>query len=100
MDDNVHFYCIWAFDAKYCMVFTGNATYNWWTILDIYDTFWKEIYWVLGASLGVSAYLLFQFQIQSLGSLLTGAIIEIVFGLLMYFNYRKSNLKLNIVNLK
>jgi hypothetical protein len=62
--------------------------------------FGKKIYWVLGASLGVSAYLLFQFQIQSLGSLLTGAIIEIVFGLLMYFNYRKSNLKLNIVNLK
>ena len=58
----------------------------------------KKLYWIFGASLGMSAFLLFRLQIQSFGSLLTGAIIEIVFGFLMYFIYRKSNSKLNIVN--
>jgi hypothetical protein len=52
--------------------------------------FGKKLYWVLGASLGMSAFVLFRLQIQSFGSLLTGAIIEIVFGFLMYSIYRKS----------
>jgi len=51
--------------------------------------FGKKLYWILGASLGLSAYRLFQLKIQSFGSLLTGAIIEIIFGVLMYFIYRK-----------
>jgi hypothetical protein len=52
--------------------------------------FGNKLYWILGASLGFSAYLLFYFKVQSSGSLLTGAIIEIIFGVIMYFIYRKS----------
>ena len=53
----------------------------------------RKIYWILGASLGVAAYLLFKLKIQSYGSLLTGSSIEITFGIFMYFFNRKSDLK-------
>ncbi|HLP38963.1 DUF7010 family protein [Lacibacter sp.] len=58
--------------------------------------FGNKLFWILGATLGFSAYLLFRFKVQSSGSLLTGALIEIVFGVIMYFIYRKSQLKAEI----
>jgi len=52
-----------------------------------------KLYWILGAVLGVSAYLLFYFKVQSFGSLLTGSFIEISFGLSLFFSFRRDNLK-------
>ena len=58
-------------------------------------------YWILGTVLGVAAYLLFYFKAQSFGSLLTGSFIEISFGLLMFFLFRRDNLKsLKLASLK
>ena len=51
-----------------------------------------RLYWILGAVLGVAAYLLFYFKVHSLGSLLTGSLIEISFGLLMFFSFRRNDL--------
>ncbi len=51
-----------------------------------------KLYWILGAVLGVAAYLLFYFKVQSFGSLLTGSVIEISFGLLLFFAFRRENL--------
>jgi hypothetical protein len=50
----------------------------------------KKIYWILGAILGIAAYLLFVFKVQSFESLLAGAGIEISFGLLMLLSYRRN----------
>ena len=52
-----------------------------------------RLYWILGSVLGIAAYLLFYFKVQSFGSLLTGSLIEISFGLLMFFSFRRDNLK-------
>ena len=51
----------------------------------------KRIYWVLGAILGVAAYLLFYFRIGSFISLLTGSFIEISFGSAMFVLFRRRN---------
>lgn len=51
-----------------------------------------RLYWILGALLGVAAYLLFYFKVESFGSLLTGSLIEISFGLFMFFSFRRDNL--------
>ena len=51
-----------------------------------------KLYWILGAVLGVAAYLLFYFKVQSLGCLLIGSLIEISFGLLMFFSFRRNDL--------
>jgi hypothetical protein len=51
-----------------------------------------RLYWILGAILGVSAYLLFYLKIESFGSLLTGSFIEISFGLFMFFSFRRDKL--------
>jgi hypothetical protein len=51
-----------------------------------------RLYWMLGAILGFSAYLLFYFKVTSFGSLLTGSLIEILFGLFMFFSFRGNNL--------
>jgi hypothetical protein len=51
----------------------------------------NRIYWLLGAVLGIAAYLLFYFKVQTLGSLLTGSLIEISFGIFMFLSYRKKN---------
>ncbi|HSC54057.1 MAG TPA: hypothetical protein VLC98_10565 [Phnomibacter sp.] len=59
------------------------------TFASIYGS---RLYWILGAVLGVAAYLLFYFKVQSLGSLLTGSLIEISFGLFMFFSYRRNDL--------
>ena len=51
-----------------------------------------KLYWILGTVLGLAAYLLFYFKVQSLGTLLTGSLIEISFGLLMFFSFRRNDL--------
>jgi uncharacterized membrane protein (UPF0136 family) len=50
-----------------------------------------RLYWILGAVLGVAAYLLFYNSVQSLGTLLTGSLIEISFGLFMFLSFRRNN---------
>ncbi|MHA8059976.1 DUF7010 family protein [Aquirufa beregesia] len=44
------------------------------TLATIYS---KRVYWILGTIIGISTSLLFKLKIQSLGSLLTGSLIEI-----------------------
>ncbi|MPR32058.1 hypothetical protein GBK04_01540 [Cytophagaceae bacterium SJW1-29] len=50
----------------------------------------NRLYWILGGILGISAYLLFGFGIKSLGSAMTGSLIEISFGLFMLITFRKA----------
>lgn len=50
-----------------------------------------KLYWLLGAILGAAAYLLFYFKVASFGSLLTGSLIEISFGLFMFFSFRRDS---------
>jgi len=55
----------------------------------------KRIYWVLGAVLGLAAYGLFITRVQTFGSALTGAIVEIVMGagmLLVFFRQRNKRI--------
>lgn len=48
-----------------------------------------KLYWILGAVLGVAAWVLFYAGIKSFGTLLTGSLIEISFGFLMYLSFRR-----------
>ncbi|MFV8343040.1 DUF7010 family protein [Flavobacterium sp. XS2P39] len=50
-----------------------------------------RLYWFLGAVLGIAAYLLFYNSVQSFGTLLTGSLIEISFGLFMFLSFRRNN---------
>ena len=50
-----------------------------------------KLYWIFGAILGIAAYLLFKNNVQSFGTLLTGALIEILFGLFMFISFRRNN---------
>ena len=50
-----------------------------------------KLYWILGAVLGVAAYLLFYNNVQSFGTLLTGSLIEISFGLFMFSSFSRNN---------
>ena len=50
-----------------------------------------KLYWILGASLGVAAYLLFYNSVQSFGTLLAGSLIEISFGIFMFLSFRRNN---------
>jgi hypothetical protein len=50
-----------------------------------------RFYWILGAVLAVAAYLLFYNRVQSFGTLLTGSLIEISFGLFMFLSFRRNN---------
>jgi hypothetical protein len=54
----------------------------------IYGT---KLYWILGAVIGIAAFLLFSVKAQSFISALTGSIIEIFFGLFMFIRFRKAN---------
>ena len=51
--------------------------------------FGKKMYWALGACLGIAAYFLFRFHQEAFITLLTGALLEILFGIIMYLSYRK-----------
>ena len=48
-----------------------------------------KLYWILGVTLGIAAYLLFSFKIQSSFSALTGSLIEILFGLFILILFRR-----------
>ena len=72
----------WFFQAM-LMIIGGRYL----TFASIYG---KRIYWILGGVLGVAAYLLFSFKIQSFGSAITGSLIEITFGLFMLITFRKN----------
>ena len=50
-----------------------------------------RLYWILGAILGAAAYLLFYSSVQSFGTLLTGSLIEILFGIFMFLYFRRNN---------
>jgi hypothetical protein len=56
------------------------------TFASIYGT---RLYWVLGALLGLAAYGLFSFNLGAFTSALSGAVIEIGFGSVMYAFFRK-----------
>jgi hypothetical protein len=51
----------------------------------------NRLYWVLGAVLGVAAYILFSLKIQTFGSALIGSLIEISFGFFILTTFRKKN---------
>lgn len=71
----------WFFQAM-LMIIGGRYL----TFASIYG---NRLYWILGASLGVAAYLLFTFKVQSFGSAITGSILEITFGIFMLITFRK-----------
>lgn len=50
-----------------------------------------RLYWILGAVLGVAAYLLFYNSVQSFAALLTASFIEISFGLFMFLSFQRNN---------
>jgi hypothetical protein len=49
----------------------------------------NRLYWVLGAVLGVAAYILFSLKVQTFGSALIGSLIEISFGFFILTTFRK-----------
>jgi drug/metabolite transporter (DMT)-like permease len=53
--------------------------------LTFHTIYGNQMFWILGAALGVAGYLLFSFNAQSFTSAITGAIIEITFGLIIFF---------------
>jgi len=46
----------------------------------------SRLYWILGAILGMAGYLLFLFNAQSYISALTGSMIEVPYGLFVYYH--------------
>jgi hypothetical protein len=58
------------------------------TFASIYS---MRIYWVLGTILGVAAYTLFKMEAKVFTSALTGGLIEIIFGIVIYvlYSYKK-----------
>lgn len=53
----------------------------------------NKLYWLLGILLGISAFILFSLKADAFSSVLTGAIIEIVLGSYMFFNFKKTQTK-------
>lgn len=72
----------WFFQAM-LMIIGGRYL----TFASIYGI---KLYWILGALLGIAAYSLFSFNVKSFGSILTGSIIEISFGIFMFITFRKN----------
>lgn len=56
--------------------------------LTFHTMFGNRIFWLLGALLGISGYVLFSLHAPSYASALTGSAVEIFFGLLLYRNAR------------
>ncbi len=51
----------------------------------IFNTiFWNRLFWILGATLGIAAYILFSIHASSFLTTLTGSVIEIVFWVFIY----------------
>nr|WP_315223723.1 hypothetical protein [uncultured Flavobacterium sp.] len=51
-----------------------------------------RLYWILGAALAVAAYFLFYSKASSFGTLATGSLIEISFGIFMFVSFRKKKI--------
>ncbi|MGV8963116.1 MAG: DUF7010 family protein [Candidatus Saccharimonadaceae bacterium] len=51
----------------------------------------NKLYWIVGAVLGIVAYLLFSLKVQVFGSAIAGSLIEIVFGLFMLNSFRNKS---------
>lgn len=58
------------------------------TFVSIYGL---RIYWFLGAALGLAAFILFRFEVAAFPSALTGGLIEIIFGIVIYSYYKRRN---------
>jgi hypothetical protein len=71
----------WFFQGMLLIIGGRYLTFN--------TLYGNRLYWVLGGILGVAAYLLLVFNAQSYISTLTGAGIEILFGLFMIFYFQK-----------
>ena len=54
----------------------------------------NKLYWILGAALGIAAYVLFYFGAKSTVSAMTGAFIEITFGVFLLITFRKRTSKI------
>ena len=71
----------WFFQAMMMIIGGRYLTFN-----SIYGI---RLYWILGALLGIASFLLFTFHVKSFGSILTGSLIEIIFGFFMFVTFRK-----------
>ncbi|MWB94347.1 hypothetical protein GON26_08230 [Flavobacterium sp. GA093] len=60
------------------------------TFATVYGT---RIYWILGAMLGLAAYILFKLEATAFVSALTGGVIEIILGISIYILYRSEQKK-------
>lgn len=54
--------------------------------------FGMRFYWIFGAALGMSAFLLFRFQANDFLSAFTGGLIEIIFGIILFIQYKQNRL--------
>jgi hypothetical protein len=72
----------WFFQGMLLIIGGRYFTFN--TIYGI------KLYWILGATLGLAGYLSFVLKISAFGTLITGSLIEICFGLFMFLSFRKN----------
>lgn len=56
-----------------------------------------RLYWILGAVLGLAAYILFKMEAGAFPSALTGGLIEIIAGIIIYGLYRNDEQKTLII---
>ena len=71
----------WFFQSMLLIIGGRYLTFN-----TIYG---NKLFWILGATLGVIAYVLFSLRSQSYISALVGSVIEISYGFFIYYNARK-----------
>lgn len=62
------------------------------TFATVYGT---RIYWILGAMLGVAAFILFKLEATAFVSVLTGGLIEIILGIIIFILYNKTRTIVN-----
>lgn len=72
---------LWFFQAMLLVIGGRYLTFK--------TLFGDILYWCLGGTLGIAAYILFNLKIDASGTLLTGSIIEIFYGLLLYKSLKK-----------
>ena len=51
----------------------------------------RRIYWILATSLGFAAFVLFKIEVDAYISAFTGGLIEIIFGVIIYIQYKYKN---------
>lgn len=75
----------WFFQGMLMIIGGRYLTFN--------TIFGSRIFWFLGGALGTAAYLLFSINASPYLSALAGAVIEILFGIFVYINARKTIIK-------